>query len=117
MKAYSQPISNLVSIEFYENKTIEELEANDLVLDKVEENNIILFVSIKISDGIMDFFRLDDSTYVSRTKIGEEYNSKGIYKIDLNAARSRDTTITFDIDTYTEHLKVFSRHELVELKE
>lgn len=102
----AQGISRKVSPLFYEGKTFQLLKRDSLVQDFVAPNEVLLFVKIKTPKGHLEYFRLNDSTFYSREKIGDQYSSEGAFVLDFKNITPKDTFITFDPVTYAEMINI-----------
>ncbi|MFM9949049.1 MAG: hypothetical protein ACKV1O_14000 [Saprospiraceae bacterium] len=108
----AQVISREISPLFYEGKTLQLLKKDSLVQDLVAPNEVLLYVKIKTPKGHLEYFTLNDSTFYSREKAGDQYSGEGFFSIDFKNITSRDTFITFDPVTYAETINILSVHPL-----
>ncbi len=109
----AQESSRKVSPLFYEGKTLQLLNRDSLVQDLVAPNEVLLFVKIKTPKGHLEYFRLNDSTFYSREKIGDQYSSEGAFVLDFKNIKTTDTIITFDPVTYAEFINIVSVYPLI----
>ena len=73
---------------FYKGMTFQQLKWNKQILDVVPElykqyddlSPEILFFKIKTDEGELEFFRVDEKTFYTREKIGNNFVNMGSYK-------------------------------------
>lgn len=109
----AQVISREISPLFYEGKTLQLLKKDSLVQDFVAPDKVLLFVKIETPKGHLEYFRLNDSTFYSREKTGDQYLSEGAFAFDFKNIKTTDTIITFDPETYAESINIVFYHPLI----
>lgn len=109
----AQVISREISPLFYEGKTLQLLKKDSLVQDFVAPDKVLLFVKIETPKGHLEYFRLNDSTFYSREKTGDQYLSEGAFAVDFKNIKTTDTIITFDPETYAESINIVSVYPLI----